>query len=234
MSSRADKLLVMSVFGKESASWHQLQQRFLNKTTTNFEHAVYLNNLDHLDGCTIVGSEKTDADGKLQHYRGLLNLLDYARSGVYRGWLVLDCDCFPIHPRWESILSAKAKNASIVRFENLDTFNHPSAVYCTDGRLDFKISNITNILGETFSELHACGTDFFPLIRTNRLNKHPVMAGVYYDLFYHHCAGSRKFFTRSCRYYQKPPINLEAEMRTDPDSFIDSLVSGLHDDHILM
>lgn len=216
----------MSVYGKESARWHTLQHYFLQKTTKNYEHAVYLNNLDDLDHCTIIGRAHSDQDSKLQHYIGLQKLLEYAKSGDYRGWLVLDCDCFPIHPAWESILAAR--NAGIIRTENLDTFVHPSAVYCVDGRLNFQISEQTNLLGEKFHELYACDTEFFPLLRSNRLNLHPLMAGVYFDLFYHHCAGSRSFFTRSCSYHKIPFLDLETPLFKSPDTFVAALTSKMH------
>jgi len=193
-------LLIMSVFGENSSKWLSIQREALDKTTVNFEHAVYLNNIEHTDfnHCTIVGSTVSSDDGKIQHYKGLLKLLDYARSGDYRAWLVLDCDCFPIRKDWESVLNGR--NSCIIRTENLDTFFHPSAVYCVDGRLDFVVDKQQNLLDEEFDELRAVGS-FFPLLRTNRVNYHPLKYGIYYDIFYHHCAGSRKFQTRSDNYY---------------------------------
>lgn len=196
-------LLVMSVFGGENApKWFDIQREAINKTTENFEHAVYLNNVKDpcFRDCTVVGSSVSNEDGKIQHYNGLLNLLNYARSGDYRAWLVLDCDCFPIRSDWESILNNR--NSSIVRTENLDTFYHPSAVYCSDCDLGFVVDKQKNLLGEEFDELRAVGS-FFPLLRTNRVNYHPLKYGIYYDIFYHHCAGSRKFETRSDNYYKK-------------------------------
>jgi hypothetical protein len=193
-------LLVMSVFGgSDSQKWFNIQREALDDTTENFEHAIYLNNIqEEFQHCTIVGSTASSKDGKTQHFEGLLKLLEYARSGDYRAWLVLDCDCFPITRDWESKLSGR--NASIIRVENLDVFPHPSAVYCVDRELDFKISKHRNLAGDEFDELAAVGS-FFPLMRTNRVNLHPLRYGIYYDLFYHHCAGTRIFETRSDNYY---------------------------------
>lgn len=234
MISHSEKpLLIMSVFGSESEKWLDIQIDALKLTTENYEHAIYVNNPsdewvslvqqslnkpNDFRGCTVVGLSNTSLDGKMQHYCGLSKLLSYAhaRRNDYRAWLVLDCDCFPIASNWESILNGR--NSSIVRVENLDTFYHPSAVYCVDNSLNFIIGKYKNILGDEFDELMAVGS-FFPLLRTNRLNLHPLKYGIYYDIFYHHCAGSRRFETRSDSYYRT--IDHETMERYDEEFFRD-------------
>jgi hypothetical protein len=44
----------------------------------------------------------------------------------------------------------------------------------------------------------------FPLIRSNQYNLHPLACGIYYDMFYHHCCGSGRWFNlRAKEYYNR-------------------------------
>lgn len=211
------KLLVMSVYGAESYKWYSIQREFLLKNTHNFEHAIYFNNIVFEHDDVVVGRSQTDEDGYVQHYKGLCKLLEYAMKGDYRAWLILDCDCFPIHNDWENKLNKR--NSAIVRTENFDTFIHPSCVYCVDRSIKFQISQVVNLLGDSFHELIGVGTKYFPLLRTNRINHHPVAFGVYYDIFYHHGAGSRIAEFRSDGYYNRSMIEVDLNDLVD-GSFI--------------
>lgn len=225
-----DKLLIMSVYGGESSKWYPLQSRFIAENTGNYEHAVYLNNCNKeiFTGCNIIGSCETSEDGKIQHYKGLLKLLEYARSFDHRAWLILDCDSFPIDPRWETIIGFR--NACVIRVENLDTFYHPCIAYCIDRSMDCKISKHVNLMGgPEFEELAISANNVFPLLRTNKINHHPLMAGIYYDIFYHHCAGSRDFCARSDSYYDTmPTADLDNLLFDNPHEFINEMVLGIH------
>lgn len=225
-------LLIMSVYSRHSLKWFNIQKKAIEKTTTNYIHAVYLNNIDitETNGSIVVGKSVYNTDKKQshQHYNGLNQLLDYAKLGDYRGWLFLDCDCFPINNRWEQILNNK--NAAVIRTENLDTFFHPCAVYSADKNLSFRMLSNINLLGQHFSEVTAIG-NFFPMVRTNKLNLDPLKYAVYYDLFYHHCAGSRKFLTRTSKYYKSYNKNYnhyEKLFFEDPFGFINKLAGEIH------
>ena len=43
------------------------------------------------------------------------------------------------------------------------------------------------------------GYDYYPLVRSNKTNLHPLYYGIYDDLIYHHWAGSRNMITRPDR-----------------------------------
>lgn len=204
------KLLVLSVYSGNSDRWFQLQQEFLYQTTHEFEHILFLNNVDvaRFGTATILDNRITNQSDIEQHCYGLNQLLAYAKTREHRGILILDSDCFPIC-QWESKLRVKLESrssAAIVRVENLDTFYHPSAVFSTNADLKFSIRPCKNLLGDTFDEVVCDTFDAFPLLRTNKRNVHPVMCGIYYDLFYHHSCGSRPFSQRSTnnQYYQYP------------------------------
>ena len=72
------------------------------------------------------------------------------------------------------------------------------------------------------------------MIRTNRVNVHPIGAAIYYDMFYHHGAGSRQAYFRvtdGIKYYQYPQhqrwLNRAYDLLLEnPDNFIASLLDN--------
>jgi hypothetical protein len=201
--------------------WYRLQRFFLDQGDDAYELAVFLNSVDAsvVPGATIVGATQAlrpAVKGIVQHRDGLCALMDhfYARP-EYDGYLILDSDAFPIVPNWRTRLEARMRAhdglpvrwmAAPVRTENLDLFAHPSACYFSAAGLAaargigvplWRIASRTNLLGMAFEEL---GLDpafaggeprVLPLLRSNAVNPHPVLAAVYGDVFYHHGAGSR-------------------------------------------
>src|SRR5262249_8957286 len=144
----------------------------------------------------------------------LKTLLEYARSRPYAHYLILDSDAFPVRRGWLDWLLRKmgeCRFAAPVRCENLDTFPHPCALFikveAIGDEFDFSPGfAYRNLLREPVLDT-ATGLNrdhWFPLVRTNRLNVHPVLAALYYDLFYHHGAGSRQGLLRSVKqgYYE--------------------------------
>jgi len=180
--------------------WLRLQQEFLKRTTTNYRFSVYLNNCDQslfkdvdILGVAPKGLPSSPSQNHLCCLRELVKLIDCSKD-----LLILDSDCFPILEGWRPILQTAMADrgfqaAAPVRVENLDLFPHPCAMFVTSqGREDFEIisSNSDNLLGVRRQE-PTCSVPVFPLIRTNRINIHPIGAAIYYDMFYHHGAGSR-------------------------------------------
>jgi hypothetical protein len=82
------------------------------------------------------------------------------------------------------------------------------------------------------------GEEVLPLLRTNRVNLHPLVAGVYHHLFYHHAAGSRGFDFRLIKDYNycNHWINNDTHAEfgeqifnaliRDPDGFVEKLMYG--------
>lgn len=219
-------ILVISVFAG-SLEWFHHQKRFLDKTTTNYVHAVCLNNVSDHPNAIIIDTHTSNAEGDEQHLRSLNIACEYARKNrqLYRGFLILDSDCFPICD-WEYEVFKKSLKfgiCAIVRPENFDIFPHPSAIFTTNpDLLHFAKKKSINLLGNEVSDNICTAERFFPMLRTNVVNVHPVGAGIYFDRFYHHCAGSREFYTRSDNYYKKPHDRLK-EFFKNPDKFIEML-----------
>lgn len=239
-------LLVGSVYADHprSQAWYNLQLRYLNQTTTNYHHLIYLNN--NCNFCYKSEVLKTNNDpivraehvGQRGHVRGLNALIDhFNKHDEFDNLLLLDSDCFPIKAKWESdLLTAMGSYeiAAVTRYENLDTFAHPCAFYVKRPRafdLKFAVTPLKNIVGYEFKDTAANIKEFFPLIRTNYLNHHPILFGVYWNRFYHHGAGSRTLLFRLFSSYlnEYNISSLEAslfeELVADPDKFLYKLTS---------
>jgi hypothetical protein len=244
----AKELLVASVYAPSdrNALWLSLQQRFLQRTTTDYDHVLFLNRADPglFRGCTIIGRDAGGAEGSEEHANALQQVLGYLRAHRHAAYLILDSDCFPVR-RWQEPLMAllgRFPMAAAVRVENFDLFPHPSALFIRgeaihDPYLDFAVAPHRNLLGQDVRDtgcaipLERC----FPLLRSNVWNPHPIFAGIYGHLFYHHGAGSRTAVTRGLLsgYYdhilpprQRPAVEqaLFRELVRRPDAFLGRLL----------
>lgn len=194
--------------GEQDEFWLELQRSQLERTVGDggFEHAVYLGHRadERLYSGSIVVGRSGQSDLH-EHLEGLQCLSSFAlaRRERYKGFLVLDSDAFPIVPGWIDILNRQLSNldrsyAAAVRTENLDVFPHPCIVYAPEPQsLRFRIRETVNLLGDTVHDVGCEEEPFLPLLKSNGINLHPVLATVYSGLFYHHGCGSRPFRMRS-------------------------------------
>lgn len=208
MSLIQKSLLIASVFAPSSHNrdWFRLQKAFIEETTeVSFDYRLFLNGVDAADFDTAeIIHHNTD---NLGHSVALKQVLNFFREHRYSAYLILDSDCFPVKRGWHRILIEQMRAcdksaAAIVRTENLDIFPHPSAFFLleeaiNDPQLDFGVSLKTRtLLGEEVSDVGGTMQGWnriLPLLRTNMVNLHPVAAGIYHHLFYHHGGGSRDF-----------------------------------------
>jgi len=256
-------IAVGSVFipHERSQKWYDLQIKYLKKTCLNFRHFVYVNgDMDHsiFEHSEIVGSSDYHAGLEIggkqseNHSFGLQALLNKFRSLSDYSYLILDSDCFPILNGWNEILINQMKDqfkiAAPIRYENLDTFPHPSAMFIKgdcihEDWLDFKLDidddfGYKNLLGDKLMDV-GCRIPInicYPLIRSNFCNFHPIFSGVYNHMFYHHGCGSRSSMTRiTCGEYLNHYMTEEDHLNCvddlfemliqNPESFIDILVN---------
>lgn len=139
----------------------------------------------------------------------------------YDYFLILDSDAFPIKKNWIKTLTNKMSPqqcfddegfftfsygpefeiASVIRQENFESRLHASILFANNRSLD-EISFEYRLVGKDIlnrDETDVCLPLYqfekrekaYPLIRTNKVNIHPIVAGVYGDMFYHHGAGTR-------------------------------------------
>ncbi len=250
-----DKILIASCFtgGPNDEQWAKLQTEFLNKTVT--EHSITKLAILRCDP-----NPNTEIYEKLgyitlqqpgrKHAEGVNFLLDYFKDSEYDYLCLLDSDAWPIVPDWiqrcvkwieqPSDNMNERCGVAAVRIENLDTFPHPCVFFVNRNFIKkpkqyYSIKESRkNLLGnnvvDLFSKLDL--NFFYPLLRTNKINYHPIGAAVYHNTFYHHVAGSRRFTSRSLEqkyysYYQdtfSTPDHLTSMLMEDPDKFIKSLM----------
>lgn len=201
-------LMIASVFCESPMFkfWYDTQLNFIRETTTDFEHCVFLNRIhDHLVDSSIIGvsdsaKPKTILQMSKEHSHSLSRLIEHFLTSKHEYCLILDSDCFPIKTGWMNHLIEKMKPfniASVIRFENLTPQPHPCAMFFHKdgvGKLDLSVSGSFDLIGRSTMDIcHGMKVKgSYPLIRTNRVNIHPVWAAIYADIFYHHGCGSRK------------------------------------------
>ena len=215
-------LLVGSIFSKDDVlqrKWLDLQLEFLNKNTQSFDHVCVLyseQKSEHFDSKTETFNIKpfTSNENSKAHVFGLNQLAEIFRSKrqMYNNFLFLDSDAFPVRSDWQLVLNEKMHDYSMalaLRTEDLETRLHASILYAKKQSLE----NLSFVITNSGLDLLGCPeTDIcvktsedhksFPLIRSNRLNLHPALCGIYYDCFYHHCCGSgRAYNLRSKDYW---------------------------------
>lgn len=247
------KILIMSVYAPSEYNeyWYALQKKFIKKHTyTSYDFKIITND---------VSAELFDEDDVVQinkenigHPAGIQQIFSYMREHAdeYGSFLLLDSDSFPVRAGWHEILDGQMTGfdktiAAPIRYENLDRFPHPCVVYLTkdvleEAKINFDYATTTNLLGDEINEVGGLmmnmRSDVLPLLRTNRVNLHPVAAGIYHHLFYHHGAGSRGFDFRLLKKYQyydhwidsgnQPDYGeqLMNALISDPEGFIDKLM----------
>lgn len=237
-------LLIGSVYPDHhrNAAWYELQMKFLHRTTINFTHVVYVNGKENIYNQSEVIALNEDIPvgeyiGQQAHIRGLNAIISHFNSRPkYKNLLLLDNDCFPIQAKWQHDLDTIMERndvAAIVRCENLDLFAHPSAFFVRRrqaAKLKFDVMPHINMVGEEFKDTASNVTNFFPMIRTNKFNHHPMLCGVYWNRFYHHGAGSRSPLFRVSYHYYKDASDLSTleeklfeELANDPEAFLNKL-----------
>ncbi|MGB5264134.1 MAG: hypothetical protein WBN28_11095 [Lutimonas sp.] len=248
------RLLIVSVYAPSELNehWYKLQKHFIKKNTLlPYDFKIITNNVkaDIFNAEDIIKENNEN----IGHPAGIRQMLEFMRvNEQYSGYLILDSDCFPVRPGWHVILDQQMQRfdktlAAPVRYENLDMFPHPCVVYMSkDGvknpKINFDYKEVKNLLGDMINEVGGAmcemSDEVLPLLRSNRVNLHPVAAGIYHHLFYHHAAGSRGFEFRLLKMYEYCSHWIDDESQSDygeqlfealigdPDGFIDKLMHG--------
>ena len=195
--------------------WVDIQLKYLNKNVTKpFKVYAFLNSLP----TNHQGKYFYSSTENIQSHAIKLNLLaDLAtfNSTEDNDWLMfIDGDAFPIGDI-VSFCNDKLEEyplLAIQRRENLgDIQPHPSFCLTTikfwkeingDWKHGYKWKNlhgkpVTDIGGNLLSILNDKEIDWFPMLRSNKTNLHPLLFGIYEDMIYHHGAGFRTPILRS-------------------------------------
>lgn len=253
------KLLVGSVFvnliDENNLKWLDLQLKYFEETTDSFDHITFVHDLPpelpkQFKGRTQILFNKTDRRVGFSspgHVKGLDNLLAYFKScrQNYGNFLFIDMDAFPIKKNWMNILINKMEKkyeiATVLRCENLETRLHSSVLFATDKSLDHLQWGVEGV-GEDLvgnperdvkiREYQDKRRDkAFVMLRSNKHEVHPLLCGVYYDMFYHHACGTgRKYNMRAAYYWDRvfeidktDPGKWNQELFDNPNEFISNL-----------
>lgn len=213
-------LLVISTYCEPAVrEWFPIQRKMLDKYTRDYDLAVCLHEVrttEAFSGVEVLGEYEGDL------MVALPDMFDKAmetfRSRKYKNYLLLDSDCFPVKKNWLEGLEKSTEGfsyAAPVRTENLDTFPHPCALFIRGDSVqkdywDFRRKGESrSLIGAKVKDIGAGFVVedkkqvFFPLVRTNFVNVHPILGAIYGDTFYHHGGGSRELFFRSGSYWNK-------------------------------
>jgi hypothetical protein len=137
-------------------------------------------------------------------------IMDYFRSNTdkYENFLLVDCDAFPVRPHWQDILTKRMEftnrwYSGLLRGETFEDYPWLGIFYIRGEHVHKELMDWfprahQNLWGRNFREFgtsriktHEEGRCiWYPLLRSNVLNLHPVRFGVYNHLFYHHMKGS--------------------------------------------
>lgn len=118
--------------------------------------------------------------------------------------IFMDSDCFPIQ-NWVDYILEKLKINPIVAIQRFENFSaplgcipevhpHPCFFSTTFGfwrQHNLSFDNTETAGYSLINFLMSKNLDFYKLLRSNTVNIHPLMFGVYDDIFYHHGAGNR-------------------------------------------
>jgi hypothetical protein len=198
------------------ARWIDVQRRYLERHVrgplrlyADLEaiDESYASRFDHVQN---LAASRSFENGIVAHTEKLNALAATAAGSASHDdvLLFLDGDAFPIAPLapfFEDILG-RFPLAAVRRDENLgDPQPHPSFCITTAGfwqqiagdwSWGYTWRNgagkeVTDAGGNLLRTLRDRAIEWYPLLRTNRRNIHPLWFGVYGDLAYHHGAGFR-------------------------------------------
>tara|TARA_Y100000389_G_scaffold95188_1_gene91844 strand:+ start:1792 stop:2565 length:774 start_codon:yes stop_codon:yes gene_type:complete len=129
--------------------------------------------------------------------------------------LFLDSDSWPIAPVKNYILKtlSEYKLGAVKRVENIgDKQPHPCFCFttvkswkelgCPTWRsagyswIDATGKERSDVGGNVLKSLEETGTDWYPMLRSNKTEYHPVYFAIYDNICYHHGAGSRQKWTK--------------------------------------
>lgn len=130
--------------------------------------------------------------------------------------------------------------AVALRCENLETRLHASVLFARREALrhiTFEVAEVGyDLAGNPECDVtvpayqHHRRRLAMPLLRTNQYNLHPLACGVYYDMFYHHCCGSGRWFNmRANDYYDRivprrdDLSQFTNQLFADPNGFVGKL-----------
>lgn len=197
----------------EFDDWVDIQLKYLRKHVQEpFQVYAYLNKLKHDHSEKFYYSSTED----IESHPFKLNLLaEQISSEAARNDLLifLDGDAFPI----SDVISysrEKLKKYRLIAVQRKENFgdDQPHPCFCVttvgfwkeidgdwlDGYTWHNLNGhkVCDVGGKLLKTLRDKHVEWYPMIRSNRLNLHPLFFGIYDNVVYHHGAGFRRPYCR--------------------------------------
>ena len=217
--------------------WVDIQKRQLKKYISE-DYKVYTRLGENYDKHKDKFDGAIEGQGHWTESMGLLLKFINENAKVGDKVLLLDSDAFPIAPI-SDFLQEKLNDYPFVSCQEpqheWDTnykIPHPmfmlfDAKHILEGDLSHYLSKIIkdkygNWWGGVIEWMKK-NNDYYPIVRSNKINLHPLYFGIYENLIYHHWAGSRRMITRQDRIKQTGQVNVYRE-----DSKLEQIASENH------
>jgi hypothetical protein len=192
----------------ERYPWPRLQMEQLRRhTAAGFRVFAFGNQLmaeheAYLKSCPEIEYHSSQSVGTrhFEHVWPLRNWLARTALRTHRVIVHLDSDAFPVDaawlPRTLSRLSYRCPVTAVQRLENGDHHSDRCfLVYTRAGfrqhAFDFSSVGRKDAGAGISRQLEETGFRWHPMLRSNRHDYHPLIAGLYDDSIYHHGAGTR-------------------------------------------
>jgi hypothetical protein len=194
-------------------AWPELQMKQIRKNTQpGFTVYVFGNNLmkeheEFFRNCPDVvyfSSREIKVPFRNRQGRSIIwpirNWLTRIAVKKHRYILHLDSDAFPLRDDWfhlySGLLTRECPVVAVRRVENRDVYSDRCFLMFTregfrEHAFDFSTMGVVDAGAAISQHLEEEGLTWYPLLRSNRHNYHPLIAGIYDDRVYHHSAGTR-------------------------------------------
>jgi len=230
--------------------WLDLQLKYLRASTSvDFHHVTFLQQGQASEffknNTEIIRSKGPAARNSAAHVKGLEGLKNYfiKNADLYKHFLFIDMDAFPIHKDWYANLCDKLKTkweiATLLRPENLEQRLHSSVLFCDKRalpRLSWGLRKVgDDLIGKSESDVqileyqNARRKQAYVMLRSNQHQIHPLLCGVYYDLFYHHGCGSGRNFNMRSKPYWKHVVAQNVDVRKTIDELMKNPNDFIHE-----
>lgn len=191
----------------ETDKFLYLQKTYIEKNT-NDDYIVYCG-YSNISPANLDEKYKLiDLTNQSHHHADRLNILyNFAKTDANEDDIIIfiDSDCYPISQNWISELKKYLNENPIAAIQRKENFSaplgcvpelHPHPCFFATTVKFWSSNNLKFDTQETAGYqiglwLLKNNLDFYKLLRSNTVNIHPLMFGVYNDIIYHHGAGNR-------------------------------------------
>ena len=199
---------ILTVHWQED-TWVDIQLAYLHRFISKpFKVYAFLNNLprDHREKYFYSSTEP------IKEHAVKLNILADIASFNMEGpddlLMFIDGDAFPVGDIL-SFAEKKLKSYPLIAVQRMDNAGdiQPHPCFCLttlkfwkdingDWKKGYKWNNltgehVTDVGGNLLEILEKKGVEWYPILRSNKRNLHPLFFGIYGDIVYHHGAGFR-------------------------------------------